>query len=303
MINYLKLLILVFVSMLFTNKVAAQIKKVIDVKGNSANKIIVKDSTAEWGVGVQLLDSSFYLRSSNRPLKIWVYLPKNYKSSKKFYPVIYTTRGAVVFNKNKEKDQWMLNKLLDSMETAGSRTALVVAIDAVENSKEFPLDQKGLADSLPLYDELVQLLTDSIKPFIDKQYRTLADRNNTLIAGAAGDADFAFYTFLKRNQSFGKTGIFSPLFNNSAFTKNLSYALANTISGKLFYYSGELEDSVSQEVGQDVMRQLGEKGEAVIYSLSDTEGSSNAIWWRKYFPYFINWALADGNNSIINIKN
>ena len=304
MVYYLKLYAVVFSLLLYSIPLTAQIKKTVTAKNKLESKIMISSDTSYLrGERVHLLDSSFLLPGIDQALRIWVYLPKNYKSSKKNYPVIYFPEGSNVFNKKNETNQWQVNIILDSIEAVGSRTAIVVAIDAGFENAGFYKSHKVENDTLHLWNDFSIFLADRLKPFIDQNFRTLGDPNNTLIAGAAQSANHSYFTFLKRNETFGKAGLFSPVFEISDHLNYFTDSLAKGISGKLFYYSGEMEDVISQRKGEEIMMSLGEKSAAVIYSLSDTEGISNPVFWRKYFSAFVTWALADGNNSIISIKN
>ena len=103
MVYYLKLYAVVFSLLLYSIPLTAQIKKTVTAKNKLESKIMISSDTSYLrGERVHLLDSSFLLPGIDQALRIWVYLPKNYKSSKKNYPVIYFPEGSNVFNKKNE---------------------------------------------------------------------------------------------------------------------------------------------------------------------------------------------------------
>jgi len=75
------------------------------------------------------------------------------------------------------------------------------------------------------------------------------------------------------------------------------------VSSKFFFYVGEKEGDAFVKDMQDVQESLGEKSEAMIYSVTDPMGSHNEIAWRKWFPEFYTWIMANGYNTIIRPDN
>lgn len=303
-----KLNVLILLLLTFTGQLSAQIKKSADSKINSSteeNKY-KKQSSQNINLSpkrIHVLDSNFKFTVLNNKIKTRVYLPKGYSTNKKRYPVVYIPEGSNVFSDATQINNWKLDIILDSLEAAGNRTAIVVAIEEVLSANEMQSSYFSDKDSVHLWEKLSDFMADSLKPFVDKHYRTVSDANNSLIMGASLAANFSYYTFISRNKSFGKAALFLPVFELSPELFQLTDSLAKTVSGKLFYYYGEKEAELSRESGEKIISMLGEKSSTVIYSLSDSEGIKSHELWRKYFSSFIIWALADGNNSIINIKN
>jgi hypothetical protein len=50
---------------------------------------------------------------------------------------------------------------------------------------------------------------------------------------------------------------------------------------------------------QDIQEALGERSAAQIYSVVDAKGKHNEKSWRKWFPEFYCWIMADGFNYVI----
>ena len=61
-------------------------------------------------------------------------------------------------------------------------------------------------------DEYVDFLVKTLKPFIDKKYRTERDKANTAIAGSSMGGLISLYATLKYPKVFGVAGVFSPAF-------------------------------------------------------------------------------------------
>ena len=61
-------------------------------------------------------------------------------------------------------------------------------------------------------DQYVDFLVQTLKPYIDKYYRTKKDEKNTFIAGSSMGGLISFYAILKYPKVFGGAGVFSPAF-------------------------------------------------------------------------------------------
>ncbi|MBK6635457.1 MAG: alpha/beta hydrolase [Chitinophagaceae bacterium] len=151
-------------------------------------------------------------------------------------------------------------------------------------------------------DRYLEFLVMNLKPFIDKQYRTIPSKENTIIAGSSMGGLISYYAMLQYPGVFGKAGVFSPAFWTAPQIKEVTGALANKINGKFFFYMGGLEGEVNINEMQEVQEILGERSQSMIYSVIDPESSHNEQAWRKWFTEFYTWIMADGYNTIIKVK-
>lgn len=64
----------------------------------------------------------------------------------------------------------------------------------------------------------VDFIVDTLKNYIDSNFRTLPDRNNTAIAGSSMGAYISLFAAILRQDVFSKVGVFSPAlwFNDSS---------------------------------------------------------------------------------------
>ncbi len=177
-------------------------------EGNSGNK----KSTAS--PNVLILDPSFDMPQLNSQRRIWVYLPPDYYQSQKSYPVIYLHDGQNLFDQSTSySGEWKIDESLDDLSKNTGLGFIAVGID------------NGGSDRLSEYsptpnskygggrgDQYVQFLLKNLKPFIDKTFRTLSDRENTLIMGSSMGGLISMYAVIEYPEIFGKAGVFSPSF-------------------------------------------------------------------------------------------
>lgn len=262
---------------------------------------------------VYIMDSAFFIPQLNRYRRIWIYLPEGYTSTKKHYPVLYMHDGQNLFDDYTSGfGEWGVDECLDSLIKKGVQACIVVGIDnggekrlSEYNPYKFTLKRQQLDSGqvfLPEGKEYINFITETLKPFIDKKYRTLTDKNNTLIAGSSMGGLISYYAMLVQPNVFGKAGIFSPAFWTAPAIKSLTDSIAQNTNGKFFFYAGgkEGEDFVNDM--KDVQEMLGEKSGAMIYSVVDPEAAHNEKAWRQWFPEFYVWMLANGFNTVIKLN-
>jgi alpha-glucosidase len=93
-----------------------------DISGSGTN------STA--AANVQILNNSFFMPQLNRNRKVWIYLPPDYYTSTKTYPVLYMQDGQNLFdNATSFSGEWQVDETLNTLYNQGNYGAIVVGID------------------------------------------------------------------------------------------------------------------------------------------------------------------------------
>ncbi len=148
--------------------------------------------------------------------RAYLYLPDGYDADpEKRYPVLYMFDGHNVFFDEDATygKSWGMKEYMDTHK----KELIIVAVECnhegyqrlveycpftVENS-EFG-KQKGKGN---IY---MHWLVDTLKPWVDANYRTLPDRKNTLIAGSSMGGLMALYAVTAFNQTFQRAACLSP---------------------------------------------------------------------------------------------
>ena len=253
---------------------------------------------------VHIIDTAFFIPQLNRARRIWIYLPEGYAKTKKHYPVLYMHDGQNIFDAiTSSNGEWGVDECLDSLIKLGKPASIVVGIDngprRMNEYNPYEFENFGKGEG----DEYLNFLVQTLKPFIDTKYRTLRDKENTLIAGSSMGALISYYAMLKQPDVFGKAGIFSPAFWTAPAINLLTDSMASKISSKFFFYMGEKEGDAFVKNMQELQESLGEKSTAMIYSVVDPTGKHNEKAWRKWFAEFYIWMMADGYNTVIKVEN
>jgi predicted alpha/beta superfamily hydrolase len=148
------------------------------------------------------------LRNSRHLL---VYLPPSYGSGQTRYPVIYMHDGQNLFDPDTSfAGEWAVDQTMEAASDEGLE-AIVVAVPNIgpERSNEYSpfLDEKNGGGKGELY---LRFLVETVKPVIDRDFRTRADREHTGIAGSSMGGLISLYAFFRYRHIFGFAGVMSP---------------------------------------------------------------------------------------------
>lgn len=259
---------------------------------------------------VQVMDTAFFMPQLNRYRRIWVYLPEDYTTSAKRYPVMYLHDGQNVFDEYTSGfGEWGVDECLDTLIAKGKPPCIVIGIDndglkrmGEYNPYSFTLDGRVKQTFPAEGDAYVQFIANTLKPLIDKKYRTIPSKENTIIAGSSMGGLISYYAAIKCPHVFGKAGIFSPAFWTAPAISNLTDSIAGKLNTKLFFYMGGQEGERYLGDMDRLAERIGLISNAMIYSVTDAEGRHNESAWRKWFADFYNWIMADGYNSPIRVE-
>jgi predicted alpha/beta superfamily hydrolase len=243
---------------------------------------------------VHVISDSFYMPPLKRKRKIWIYLPSNYATSKQKYPVLYMHDAQNLFDEfTAPYGEWGIDEALDSLQKASRKYCIVVGIDHGGDKRlvEYnPYDTKeyGKGEGKRYVDFLVQTL----KPFIDKQYRTKKDAANTSIAGSSLGGLISSYAILKYPNVFGSAGAFSPAYwiapAMDTLVKNMP---DNKMPQRIWFYGGVKEGYTLLPDMERFKNIIAAKNKTDIGFVVDENGMHNEAAWRKWFPAFYKWWL------------
>ncbi len=105
--------------------------------------------------------------------------------------------------------EWGVDETLDSISSHG-KEIIVVAVDhggqkRINEYCPYDMEKFGKGEG----NQYVDFLVKDLKPFIDKNYRTEKDKQNTFIAGSSMGGLISMYAVLKYPGVFGGAGVFS----------------------------------------------------------------------------------------------
>jgi len=278
-----------------TLKVEADANVEISVDGWKdlfASSVLPKKSTAN--KNVRIIDTAFFIPQLNRTRRVWVYLPVSYNSSSKKYPVLYMHDGQNVFDDATSfSGEWGVDEAID---TLGLKTkeCIVVGIDNGGDKRlneycpyDFSLrsGQKGTGEG----DLYIQFLAKTLKPFIDKKYRTLKDSKNTFTAGSSMGGLISIYAILKYPKVFGGAGVFSPAFWVGPKIFDDIKANGKKVNAKIYFYAGDEEGETMVPMTISAFNEMHRVSKSKLCEVIRAGGKHNETRWRIEFPLFYQW--------------
>ncbi len=221
--------------------------------------------------------------------KIWVYLPKNYASSNKKFSVLYMHDAQNIFDaKTSYAGEWNVDEKLDSLQAP----VIVIGIEhgndkRMEELTPFKNEKYGGGKA----DDYLAFIVKTLKPYVDKNYKTKPDKKHTLIMGSSLGGLNSFYAVLKYPEVFGKAGVFSPSF---WFSKDI-YTLieqSKKTKAKIYFLCGDKEsDDMVSDLNK--MEYLLNSNRCYCLNLNEKkivkDGQHNEKLWRDGFAQAILW--------------
>ncbi|WP_408072628.1 alpha/beta hydrolase-fold protein [Butyrivibrio sp. JL13D10] len=135
---------------------------------------------------------------------LYVYTPAGYENSHEKYPVIYLQHGG---GENETGWIWQgkVNNILDNMIADGRAKKCIVVM-----AQGYSFYPDGSSD--PAIGSFSDEMVNDIVKFVDKNYRTLADRQNRAISGLSMGGFQTQYIAFHHPDIFANAGIFSAFF-------------------------------------------------------------------------------------------
>lgn len=252
---------------------------------------------------VVVMDENFAMPQFNRTRRIWLFMPADYATSGKSYPVLYMHDGQNLFDvATSFAGEWEVDESLNTFFEDGKEVPIVVGIDnggglRIAEYTPWANPNYGGGDG----DKYAQFVAETLKPYIDANYRTKPERENTGVMGSSLGGLISFYIAVKYQDIFSKAGIFSPSF----WFNDSCYSFAKTTGRQFpmqFYIMGGNNESggLVQEMENmiDTLYAAG-FGEEEIKLKIVPGGQHNEYLWRTQFPAAYEWLFLNSSNQII----
>lgn len=256
---------------------------------------------------VHLLSANFYMPQLDRYRRILIYLPPDYETSQKHYPVMYMHDAQNLFDAATSfSGEWEVDESLNALFDQGDYGCIVVGID---NGGALRIDE--LAPWVnTTYNEggegaqYINFIVETLKPYVDQNYRTLSGRNYTAIMGSSLGGLVSQYAIMQHQNVFSKAGDLSPAYwFNDPDIYNHSENTAKTGPLKIYQYAGQQEDNGSVVAAMNQMESVllnNGFGVGELYKSVNPSGQHSEPYWREEFPEAYKWLFAGLNFSSSN---
>lgn len=157
----------------------------------------------------------WYSKTLKNSRDIFVYLPRQYNSSNRRYPVIYMHDGQNLFGADAMFGGWRAAVTADRLISEGRMEEVIlvgVANTSARMSEYIPPEDGGAGQNY------AQFLKDELKPWIDSRLRTHKDAANTGVMGSSLGGIISLYIGWRHPGVFGKVGSLSGSYWLTKFT-------------------------------------------------------------------------------------
>ncbi|HMI06660.1 MAG TPA: alpha/beta hydrolase-fold protein [Flavobacterium sp.] len=262
-----------------------------DLGGSGSN------STA--AANVQILNPAFFMPQLNTSRKVWLYLPPDYNSTTKTYPVLYMEDGQNLFdNATSFAGEWQVDETLNTLFANGDYGAIVIGID---NGGGARLDEYSPWLNTE-YNEggdgeaYMAFIAETLKPYIDANFRTKPEPQYNALIGSSMGALISMYGACEYPEAFEKVGIFSPAFwfALSDLNSYISNDTDNLNNMRVYFVAGQNESASMVPDLNSVKNNLIGEGVPVANTFTeiDPAGTHSETFWRAKFGAAYQWLFA-----------
>ncbi|TXB70264.1 alpha/beta hydrolase-fold protein [Phaeodactylibacter luteus] len=245
---------------------------------------------------VALLDEAFWMPQLGRARRIWVYLPPDYETSDKDYPVLYMQDGQNLFDAATAAfGEWEVDEALDHLFGEGDGGIIVVGIDhggsqRLDEYSPWANPQYGGGEGAAY----AAFIVETLKPYIDANYRTLSGREHTGIMGSSMGGLISLFAAAEYQEVFSKAGIFSASYWFSSECYAHVLASGKTADMKFYLLAGGMEGGNQVGDMEAMYNTLMEAGFGAeeIEMRTVPEGGHNEALWRGAFPEAYLWLFS-----------
>jgi predicted alpha/beta superfamily hydrolase len=254
-----------------------------------ADRFPSKPKVSSAGKNVRIVDTAFVIPQLNRLRRVWIYLPDGYTSSSERYPVLYMHDGQNVFDDATSfAGEWGVDECIDSMK----KKCIVVAVDNGGNKRineycPYDMERFGKGEG----NQYVEFLATTLKSYVDKNYRTLKNKENSFIAGSSMGGIISMYAILKYPDVFGGAGVFSPAFWVGPKIFDDIKEKGSKVNARIYFYAGGQEGETmvpDTEKAHELMKAV---SKSTLTTVIRDDGKHNEARWRMEFPLFYEWIM------------
>jgi enterochelin esterase-like enzyme len=157
----------------------------------------------------QLRETLYYSKSTDRTRRCFVYTPPDYdKDTSKRYPVLYLQHGG-----GEDETGWgsqgRANLIMDNLIAAGKAKPFIIVMENGSGQRPGGPLPKGGGPPKFDFSPFAKIVTEDLIPYIDTNYRTLADQPNRAMAGLSMGAMQTKQITLANLDKFSHIGLFS----------------------------------------------------------------------------------------------
>ncbi|QOR73918.1 alpha/beta hydrolase [Cruoricaptor ignavus] len=275
-------------------------------KAEGSRQDLVENWRYNWGPFKQeffpiceVISEEFYMPQLDRTRKVWALLPHNYYETEKRYPVLYLHDAQNLFNEGSPYGNWEIDKKLSILAEYGRGDIIVIAVDHGKEARisEYIFDNDAVSNGSE-GKRYIRFITDTLKPFVDANFRTLKEREFTGIGGSSLGGLISIYSGFLYPEVYSKLMIFSPSLWVEPRNNFPMVGFRKPFDLKMYIYGGEREGSRMVARIKRFVKTM-QRWEYKNFFKMDVkvsinpEGEHNEFYWSQEFPAAVEWLYFD----------
>ncbi|MEM1359717.1 MAG: alpha/beta hydrolase-fold protein [Bacteroidota bacterium] len=227
-----------------------------------------------------------------------IFLPKDYATNDTTrYPVLYFFDGDNLFDELVSLGtEWQVDEVINRVDSAGGPACIVVGIPSGEHrmTEYKPYEAKDYEDDRPVSGQAhMEWYATDLKKWVDANYRTLPDPNNTGIGGCSLGGLMAYYGLMSYPEVYRRGIIFSPSFwVDMDKVKELHKNHPDLSTVRMFINAGELETPTVNDAAaiRDLLFADGLPQDNMYFDVEPEEGHWHMTWqkgFKKAYPWIL----------------
>lgn len=249
----------------------------------------------------------FFSKELNKEKRIFIYLPKTYDTTDNFYPVLYMHDGQNLFEDETAYDNRSWG-IMDAYENNDDIPEVIIVGIASDEDRadelvpyEFAFENGDLAGGKA--DLYLKFITSTLKPYIDRTFRTFKSPKNTGIMGSSFGGVNSTYAAFVYGSYFTRFGCISNSYYYGGFFEELKQLARSSslTSVKKFYMdvgttetNNESINNLYLDTNQDMFEILKDKIDESCLKLEIIEdGKHDEKDWGERFPDIIKYMFND----------
>lgn len=242
----------------------------------------------------KIVDLDFYMPQLNRWRRVWVYLPQDYYTSNNSYQTLYMQDGQNLFDlATSFAAEWKCDETMEDLQNKDSTNGIIII--GIDNGGLTRIDEYSPWTN-PQYgggegDEYTDFIINTLKPYMDANFRTLPTRENTGIMGSSMGGLISWYGGLAHQDVFSKVGVFSPSFWFSPEVMTFASSTPKQYPTSFYFLAGSLEGSETDANIKKVMKRMYANGftkDEMKYQYVQG-GTHSETFWSQWFDNAVLW--------------
>jgi isoamylase len=225
-----------------------------------------------------------------------IFLPPSYSQTRRRYPVVYMQDGQNLADPERAfAGTWNLPGALAAIAARGIETIVV----GIPNMGEARLrEYSAFHDARHgggAGDAYVAFVERTLKPLVDRRFRTRPDRESTAIFGSSMGALIALYAFFRAPETFGRVGAMSPSLWFGARALPAYIEKSGAPSGRIYLDTGTEEGAETLRDAVQLAQVLERKGYqpgVTLRFVQDHGGRHEEAHWGRRLTGALEFLLA-----------